>query len=407
MNELIDLGNVCVSNFIEKDFTNKEQPSYPLKLILDEDIGAPKLTMMPPHSSMWGKYWYRSGTNQSMTNELKSIAEQASSRINYQKGDVWLDIACNDGTMFKFIPDEFIKIGIDPCDDSFRDEALKYADAIVQDYFSKESYNKSGFSDKKAKVITTIAMFYDLEKPDLFIQDIYDILEDDGIWIVQISYTPLMLKQMAFDNICHEHFYYHSLSSLNKLFSRNGMKIVDASLNDTNGGSVRVYIQKDIAKVSSFASAPLRDVCNMQVESLLDYEKNKCDISDPNSWKDFSNKLEKLKNNVFNFIKEAKENGKIVAGYGASTKGNTLLQYFGLDHTMIDFIAERSPYKFGLYTVGTNIPIISEEEMRKRKPDYLLVLPWHFINEFKEREKTFLKSGGKFIVPCPKLEIIS
>lgn len=216
-----------------------------------------------------------------------------------------------------------------------------------------------------------------------------------------------MLKQMAFDNICHEHFYYHSLSSLNKLFSRNGMKIVDASLNDTNGGSVRVYIQKDIAKVSSFASAPLRDVCNMQVESLLDYEKNKCDISDPNSWKDFSNKLEKLKNNVFNFIKEAKENGKIVAGYGASTKGNTLLQYFGLDHTMIDFIAERSPYKFGLYTVGTNIPIISEEEMRKRKPDYLLVLPWHFINEFKEREKTFLKSGGKFIVPCPKLEIIS
>jgi ubiquinone/menaquinone biosynthesis C-methylase UbiE len=411
MNKLVDLGNMFVSDFVDTIeahgiYKNREQ--YPLTLVLDEDIGAPRLTMAPDHGSMWGKYWYRSGTNLTMTNELKSIAEEASSRISFQKGDVWLDIACNDGTMFKFIPDDFTKVGIDPCDDSFRDEAIKYADDIAQDFFSAEIYNeKLNLKNKKAKVITTIAMFYDLERPDKFIRDINEVLDDDGIWVVQISYTPLMLKQMAFDNICHEHFYYHSLSSLKKLFSRNGLKIVDAALNDTNGGSIRVYAQKQCARESSFGSTPLRDVCAMRIESILDFESNRCDISNPYTWRDFSKRLFRLKEEVVSFIKGAKESGASIAGYGASTKGNTLLQFFGLDETLIDYIAERSPHKYGLNTVGTNIPIISEEEMRKMKPDYLLILPWHFINEFKDREKDYLKSGGKFIVPCPKLEIIS
>lgn len=403
MKTLVNLGDIHVSDFVKK---GELSASSPLTLVLDEKIGAARLSIAPAHDSMWGKYWYRSGINSSMVKELKSIAEEISSRIKFQKGDVWLDIACNDGTMFDFIPKEFIKIGIDPADDSYLKESLEKADSIVQDYFSKKSYRKSEFGNKKSKVITTIAMFYDLEDPHPFISDVVDVLDDDGVWVVQISYTPLMLKQMAFDNICHEHFYYHSLSSLKKLFDEHELKIVDASLNDTNGGSIRVYVQKNCASANSFATAPLRDVCEMRVESLLDYEKNKCDISNPKSWEDFSQKLEQLKSDVVSFVRKAKEEGKIVGGYGASTKGNTLLQYFGLDHTMIDFIAERSPYKYGLHTVGTNIPIISEELMRELKPDYLLVLPWHFISEFKEREKNFLKSGGKFIVPCPQLEII-
>jgi hypothetical protein len=215
-----------------------------------------------------------------------------------------------------------------------------------------------------------------------------------------------MLKQLAFDNICHEHFYYHSLSSLQKLFNNNGLKIVDANLNDTNGGSIRVYIQKNIAKENSFASAPLRDVCKFRTESLLNFEKTNCDISDLKNWEEFKNNISKLKEQTVNFIKLEKEKGKVICGYGASTKGNTLLQLFGIDNSLIDCIAERSPYKFGLKTIGTNIPIVSEEEMRSKNPDYLLVLPWHFIDEFIEREKEFLNNGGKFIVPCPKFEII-
>ena len=264
-----------------------------------------------------------------------------------------------------------------------------------------------GYGDKKVKVITTIAMFYDLPDPTKFINDVYKVLDDNGIWVLQLSYTPLMIKQLAFDNICHEHAYYYSLTSFQKLFSKFGLKIVDCSLNDVNGGSFRVYVQKDIADITSFATSPLRDVCNFRIQSLLEYEKNSYDIGDPKLWESFMKNIESLKKQTVDFIKQEKAKGKMICGYGASTKGNTLLQWFGLDNTMIDAIAERSPYKFGLKTVGTNIPVLSEEEVRKMKPDYMLVLPWHFISAFINRESEFLKNGGKFIVPCPKFEIIS
>jgi hypothetical protein len=249
-------------------------------------------------------------------------------------------------------------------------------------------------------------MFYDLLDPHPFINDITKVLDDNGVWVLQLSYTPLMLEQLAFDNICHEHAYYYSLNSLKKLFAKHDLKIVDCSLNDVNGGSFRVYVQKNIADVTSFGTSPLRDVCNFRVQSILTYENTHFNIGSPIVWKQFMNKIEDLKNQTVNFIKEEKAKGKVICGYGASTKGNTLLQWFGLDNTMIDAIAERSPYKFGLKTIGTNIPILSEEEVRAMKPDYMLVLPWHFINEFVQRENEYLSNGGKFIVPCPKFEII-
>jgi ubiquinone/menaquinone biosynthesis C-methylase UbiE len=405
--QLLDMGMHYVSDFlsdIEKEYKGKEKAA--LTLTMDEKIGAPRLTEVVDPDIMYGKYWYRSGTNASMTNQLKNIAQEVSSRIKYKKGDVWLDIACNDGTMFKFIPEEFIKVGIDPVEDSFLELSSKEADSVVQDYFSYDSYQKTGVGDKKCKVITTIAMFYDLDDPNPFIEDVYKILEDDGVWVVQLSYTPLMVKQMAFDNICHEHVYYFSLNSMKKLVEPHGFKIVDCSLNDTNGGSCRVYLQKKEAKETSFGTTPLRDVCRYRVSTLLSYENEHLDISKPEVWEEFYTKLEQMKKQTVNFIRLEVLKGKKVYGYGASTKGNTLLQYYGLTPNDITAIAERSPAKFGKFTVGTNIPIVSEKEMREAKPDYLLVLPWHFIKEFVERESEFLERGGKFIVPCPEFEII-
>ena len=402
---LVNLGNHYVSDFIKTEKDYQDRKKYSLDLILDQKIGAAKLTEMAPSHTMWGKYWYRSGINATMKKELGDIVKEVTSRIKTQQGDIWLDIACNDGTLLSQIPSEFIKLGIDPCDDSYFNESSKYA-KVVQDYFSYDAYQRTGYGDEKAKVITTIAMFYDLLDPHPFISDIVKVLDDNGVWIVQMSYTPLMLKQLAFDNICHEHVYYYSLNSIKKLFDQHGLKIVDCSLNDVNGGSFRVYVQKDIAEVSSFGTSPLRDVCNFRVQSILDYENNYFDISKPQVWQEFMANIESLKKQTVDFIKQAKAEGKVVCGYGASTKGNTLLQWFELDHTMIDAIAERSPYKFGLKTIGTNIPILSEEEVRAMKPDYMLVLPWHFISEFVSREDEFLSNGGKFIVPCPKFEII-
>jgi|694.fasta_scaffold15674_10 hypothetical protein len=405
MIKLVELGNHYISDFIKSDSDYINRKKFSLDVVLDEKIGAGKLMNVAPKEEMWGKYWYRSGINLSMTEQLKDVATEICSRIKFKKGDIWLDIACNDGTLFKFIPNEFIKLGIDPCDDTYYFESCKLANRVVQEYFSEEAYKKTGYGKEKCKVITTIAMFYDLEDANPFIKDINKILDDNGVWIIQLSYTPLMLQQLAFDNICHEHNYYHSLSSLKKLFEKHELKIVDASLNDTNGGSVRIYIQKNNATPESFANGPLRDVCNFRVQSLLSYEKNKFDISDPKVWEEFFIKIKNLKQQTVDFITTEKSKGKKICGYGASTKGNTLLQWFGLDNTLIDAIAEKSPYKFGLKTIGTNIPILSEQEVRDLKPDYMLILPWHFIKEFIEREQKYLDSGGKFIVPCPEFKI--
>lgn len=402
---IVNLGTHYVSDFIKSEHDYENRKKYSLDLVLDEDLGAAKLTEMAPSNTMWGQYWYRSGINSTMKRELGNIVNEVVSRVKFNTNDIWLDIACNDGTLLSQIPSDFIKLGIDPADDTYHAESSKHG-TVIQDYFSFDAYQKTGYGDKKAKVITTIAMFYDLIEPNPFISDICKILDDNGVWVLQLSYTPLMIKQLAFDNICHEHAYYYSLTSIKKLFERHNLKIVDCSLNDVNGGSFRIYVQKNTADITSYGTSPLRDVCNFRINSLLEYEKHNYDIGSADIWKKFMSDIEDLKKQTVDFIKSEKAKGKRICGYGASTKGNTLLQWFGLDHTLIDAIAERSPYKFGLKTIGTNIPILSEEDVRAMNPDYMIVLPWHFINEFIDRENEYLTNGGKFIVPCPKFEII-
>jgi hypothetical protein len=401
---LLSLGNLYVSDFLAEG----EKPrggKYPLEMVLDQKLNAPRLSSVAPSGVMYGKYWYRSGINVSMKHELNNIVDTVLSRYDLVENDIWLDIACNDGTLLSFVPKTCIRIGIDPADDTYVAESKQHANAIIQDYFSINSWKKTVFGDKKAKIITSIAVFYDLDDPIEFVNDIKAVLDINGMWILQLSYTPLMIKQKAFDNICHEHVYYYSLENLKILLDLCDMQIVDVELNDVNGGSFRVFVMHKDADKTYYGTAPLRDVAKYRVDSMLVYEKG-LNLSSPDTWNAFMKEIETLKINVVNFIKQAKKDGKKVWGYGASTKGNTLLQYFGLDHNMIDAIAERSSYKWGLKTVGTNIPIKSEADMREAQPDYLLVLPWHFISEFIEREKNYLAKGGKFIVPCPNFQII-
>ncbi len=403
MKELFTFGDLYVSDFLKPD----EQPrgdKIEMKLLLD-DNGAVRLEKVAPLDTMYGKYWYRSGINVTMKNELEGIVESITDIYKLKDGGLWIDIAQNDGTLLSFIPKNIIRVGIDPADDTYKIEAEKHANLIIQDFFSARAFNQSKYGSMKAKIITSIAMFYDLEHPDAFIKDIDAVLDDNGLWVMQLSYTPLMLEQLAFDNFCHEHCYYYSLFNLKTLLEKHGFKVMDCQLNDINGGSFRVYIMKAGSNEKLFSSQPYRDVCKFRLDSLLAHEKT-LKLDSVETWAAFYDRINSLKEQTVSFIKQVKSEGKTVWGYGASTKGNTLLQYFGLDHTLIDGIAERSPYKFGLKTVGTNIPIYSEEDMRKINPDYLLVLPWHFINEFCEREKKYLASGGKFIVPCPKFEVI-
>lgn len=299
---VLEIGDHYVSDFIKDE--SEPRKKYSLDLHLDNKLGAVRLHGLAPADTMWGQYWYRSGINASMTKELQGIVAEVTSRVKLKDNDIWLDIACNDGTLLRNVPDNLIKIGIDPADDTYLAESSKVATKVVQDYFSFDAWKKTGYGDRKAKVISCIAMFYDLDNPHPFVKDLYNVLHDDGTLVLQMSYTPLMIKQMAFDNICHEHVYYYDLNSIQTLFGQHGFRIVDCSLNDTNGGSFRIYLQKDIAEVSSFATAPLRDVCDFRINSILNYEKVENDISDPETWEQFGAELHALKVKVVSFVRE-------------------------------------------------------------------------------------------------------
>lgn len=398
--ELFSLGDLYLSDFLAE---GEEPRCAPVEMKLMYDTATSLVRLETPASPefMYGRYWYRSGINDSMKEELKGIVESITKVKKVRPTDVWLDIACNDGTLLSYVPEGVVKIGVDPVDDSFKEEAEKTGAQIVQDFFSADAYPL----EVPAWVVTCIAMFYDLDDPAPFLADVYKVMHDDGLFVLQMSYTPLMLAQVAFDNICHEHIYYYTLKTLSGVLRKAGFKVVDCQLNDVNGGSFRVYAMKDVGDVTTFGTQPYRDVCRFRVESTLAHEEATL-INERSAWWKFNSKIEELKKQTVEFITQVKAEGKTVWGYGASTKGNTLLQYFGLDNTLIDGIAERSPYKFGLRTIGTNIPIYSEEDMRAAAPDYLLVLPWHFISEFVQREQVFLDGGGHFIVPCPVFKVI-
>lgn len=406
--DLLDLGSLYVADFI-KDDESPRHPSAPLLLQMDEDTGAVRLKDVVDPSYMYGKYWYRSGINDSMRADLEDVVKSVLKVKKLNATDVWLDIASNDGTLLSFVralAPNVTTLGIDPVDDSFKVEAQRHGE-IIQDFFSKKAYASSAASwHGRAAAITCIAMFYDLDDPLPFLEDVHEVLQDDGVFVIQASYTPLMIEQLAFDNICHEHAYYYTAESLNHFLDAAGFQIMDIQLNDTNGGSFRVFCMKKGANITKFGSQPHRDVCLMRTASIFDLERE-WGYNSPLIWTEFRHRLSDLKANVVGYVKAAVARGETVAFLGASTKGSTLAQYFGLDDSLISYAVERSPAKWGRKMVGVNVPIISEEEMRANPPDVLILLPWCFVQNVLERERQYLLNGGKLLVPCPQLKVFT
>lgn len=398
----LDLGTLYLSNFF--DSKSPDAPSGRLQLGVAKESQLLQLMETFPPELMYRQYWYLSGTNAQMTRELRDIVEIVPGWVRLAEGDHVLDIGCNDGTLLRQYPPELglVKVGIDPAK-NIAPLGRQASTLHACDYFSKETY-LALTQGKKARVITSIAMFYDLDDPNSFVHDIAECLDDQGIWIMQLSYTPLMLKQNAFDNIVHEHIEYYSLASVDALLRRHSLKIMSVELNDTNAGSFRLVITHDRNDCSQMTLFD-RDIGEYQYNAMLAYEKS-IGLNTIEAVHAFGARVEALKTHTLELLSDLKKKGKVVYGYGASTKGNTLLQYYGIDTSLIPAIAERQTQKVGKLTAGSWIPIISEDEMRKARPDYLFVLPWHFINEFYRRESEFLKRGGKFIVPLPELQVI-
>jgi SAM-dependent methyltransferase len=403
LTKVIDLGEQYLQGSFVKP--GKEMPplrNIPLTLhrcdpMLDEKAcGLLQLAHTVPPAILYSAYWYRSGTNKTMTDHLAGIAAEAVSLIGKDRKARVLDIGCNDGTLLKSYPDNFVKFGIDPSD-----VANEISDdiCVVRDLFpSFELKSKAGAA--KFDVITSIAMFYDLEDPISFVREIKNNLMEDGIWIFEMSYMPMMLEMNSYDTICHEHLEYYSLAVVENILGKAGMKIVRAQTNDINGGSIRCFAshENSLKYSKKDYSDELASFRLKEFDLELDTDK---------PYRDFQKRIDSHRRELIAVLKKLKKKGKRIHIYGASTKGNTILQFCGIDKKIIDFAAERNPDKYGARTLGTDIPIISEAESRKLKPDFYLVLPWHFKKEFLEREKSTLESGIGFIFPLPVLEIVA
>ena len=379
-------GNLFVSNFVsKKDIYNGVKA--PLDLVYCKKCKLLQLRHSAPQEIMYKQfYWYRSGITSTMKNALKDIFLTVKKMSILDKNDTILDIGANDGTLLSYFKKEkYITIGCEPAKNltKFLKKNCKY---VLNGFWNSKDLKKilKTKKIKKPKLITAIGMFYDLENPSKFIADAAEVLDDEGIFIAQLMCLKSMLKRNDLGNICHEHLEFYSYDSLKYLFEKNGLKIFKIEENEINGGSYRIYCKKNTSQ----------SVTYQEKTNLFEIKK-------------FIRRVELNKKKCLTFLTKAVKKGLKVFIYGASTKGNTLLQYYGINHKLIKFAAERSPEKWGKYTIGSGVKIISENEARNLNPDYFFVMPYAFIKEFIKREKKWLKGGGKFILPYPNFKIVN
>jgi hypothetical protein len=390
----LSLGEQFLTGVFPKD-KNQKITKGPLDLIFCKKCSLLQLGQNYDLDEMYGEnYGYRSGLNKSMVDHLENKISHLENLVSPKTNDLVIDIGSNDATSLKAYQGDFDKVGIDPTGEKFINF---YSDNIIliPDFFSFKVFD-SKFPNKKAKIITSIAMFYDLEDPNSFVKDIYKSLDDDGVWHFEQSYMPSMLRTNAYDTICHEHLEFYSLKVVKNILEKNDLKIIDVQMNAINGGSFAITANKTSCKKFKI-NEPI-------IEWLLNQE-SRMKLDTPTPYIDFGKRIEQHREDLRLLILKLNQAGKKVFGYGASTKGNVLLQYCGFTSKEIPFIAEVNSEKFGSYTPGTNIPIISESEAKKMKPDYFLVLPWHFRDFILNKETEFINSGGKLIFPLPEIEI--
>lgn len=392
---VLNLGHQVLTGVFPKS-TSDKITSGPLELVWCPDGGLLQLRHSYDPGEMYGlNYGYRSGLNQSMVNHLTEKVRFLELLADLKPGDSVVDIGSNDATTLKAYATSGIKrIGIDPTGTKF---AQYYTDDIklIPDFFSASLFRST--ETQPARIVTSIAMFYDLDSPVEFAKQIESILADDGIWHFEQSYMPSMLRMNSYDTICHEHLEYYSLGVVNNILEKAGLKIVDVVMNAINGGSFAV----------TAAKAGNRSITqNLAVINWLLEQEHRMGLNTPRPYRDFEERVFRHRDDLTRLIRALNADGKKILGYGASTKGNVVLQFCGLTNKDIPAIAEVNPEKFGCFTPGTHIPIIPEQEARAMKPDYFFVLPWHFKDGILRREKEYLTNGGKMIFPFPEIEIV-
>ena len=400
LTRVIGLGEQFLQGaFVKDGLPLPPQRRIPLTLVRcdptrDENAcGLLQMEHSVPPEVLYSSYWYRSGTNHTMREHLRGIAGEAAAMVGDGARTV-LDIGCNDGTLLNCYPASYKKFGVDPSDVA---QSTGPDIHLVRDIFPSAELG-AALAGRQCDIVTSIAMFYDLEDPIGFARAVRDILAPEGVWVLEMSYMPTMLEMNSYDTICHEHLEYYSLALLERIMRAAGLKVFSVSLNSINGGSIRCFVthETNFRQRGPEHAAQLRTLRRQEFDLELDTDK---------PYRNFQSRIDRHRDELSALLKKLKGEGKQIHIYGASTKGNTILQWCGIEKSIITVAAERNPDKYGARTLGTDIPIVSEADSRAMRPDYYLVLPWHFKEEFLQREADSLRQGIKFIFPLPNIEI--
>ena len=391
---LFSLGNLSFTGKFSKSINHKI-PRGLVNLVMCESCKLVQLDRnFNPNYLYSSDYGYRTGINKTMTDHVKDVYLDALNLVSLKKNDYVLDIASNDGTLLDLYNNKCKTVGIDPLIKKYF-RYYKNINYKISDFFSFNALKKKGL-DKKYKIITALSMFYDLKSPNNFLKDIKKVLSSDGIFILEHADLLSIFKYSLFDTICHEHLEYYSTKIILKLMEHNDLRVFNIKNNKINGGSACYFI---CHKQSKFKTNTIKISKILKEEKFYGLENIK-------SYKKFFEEINISSEKTKSLIKKILSKKMTIHGYGASTKGNVLLQYLNITQREIKFIAERNPIKYNKFTPGSSIKIISEKKSRSLNPDYYFVLPWHFKNEILKREKNIRKKGTKFIFPLPRLKIL-
>ena len=401
LDSLLDLGMQALTGVFPTEH-NAAVPVGPLELVKcreegPETCGLVQMRHSFQASDMYGmNYGYRSGLNRSMVEHLQNKAQKIKNTVALCPGDLVLDIGSNDSTLLRAMDGPGLRlVGMDPSGVKFRAYYPTHVQ-LIPDFFSANRFRQE-FGGHSAKVVTSIAMFYDLEAPMDFVRQVYEVLADDGVWVFEQSYLPFMLANTSYDTICHEHVEYYALKQIRWMLERVGFMVLDVELNDINGGSFSVTAAKSKSPYTRNEAA---------VRECIHDEEQLC-LGGGEIYQKFRDRVFRHREELLEYLRDVKANGERVLGYGASTKGNVILQFCGITPVELPYVAEVNPDKFGAFTPGTRIPIISEDDARAMNPNGFLVLPWHFRENIVAREARFLAAGGKLVFPLPRIEVVS
>jgi NDP-4-keto-2,6-dideoxyhexose 3-C-methyltransferase len=401
LSPVLDLGPQALTSVFPKE-RDAEVVAVPLELVrcaAPDGCGLVQLRHTADFALMYGEhYGYRSGLGEFMIQHLRRKAADLVELTGAGPDDLVVDIGSNDATLLNGYPADPARrpqlVGIDPSGAKFR--ALYPENSVlIPDFFSRELFT-AHYGTRRAKVVTSVAMFYDLPRPLEFMRDVHDILARDGVWLMEQSYLPAMLEATAYDVVCHEHLEYYALRQIEWMAARVGLKVVRAELNPVYGGSLCAVLARQDSPhpVDEAALAAIR----AHEDALA--------LDTPAPYEAFAGRVGHYRDQLLGFLADSRRAGRLTLGYGASTKGNVILQYCGLTERDLPCIGEVNKEKHGAFTPGTAIPIVSQEEARERRPDQLLVLPWIYRDGFVEREREYLAGGGRLVFPLPVLDVV-